>query len=191
MNEIQIREPLGTFLYFFIATCVLAVIGANVPLLVQDVGDIMQEHLAGKTILIFSAVTLFLSFLCAIRNVAKPTPYGKVIRYLIVNPANFIISLAFVAAAINWAVTLSSSVLFPLVVRGEIFSVAVRNALQISVIALVLTAFAWALHHSPASNKTTQPFSNFGKGAFWVAFGMSAIFWLAFFGWLLVRALTV
>ena len=189
MSEIQTREPLGTFLYFFIATYVLATLGANVPFLAKDVGEIMQEHIAGKTICVFAGVTLFLAFLCAVRNVVKPSVYGKAMRYFIVSPSNFVISLAFVAAAVNWGVALSSYVLFPIVARGEVFSFAVRNALQISAIALAVAAVAWALHQSPSVKKTTQPFSSASKGAFWFAFISSAFFWSAFVITLIFKAL--
>lgn len=188
MSEIETRAPLGTFLYFFIATCALAVVGAKAPSLAQDVGEIMQEHLAGKTILVFAKVTLFISLLCAIRTILKPGPYGAALRYLVVNPSNFIVSLAFVAAAINWAVALSSYILFPLVARGEIFWLAVNNALEISGIAVVLAVSAWALHYSPAVSKTAQPFSDAGKTTFWLVFGMSMLFWLVVFIRLLMNA---
>jgi hypothetical protein len=182
MSEIQIREPLGTFLYFFIGTCLLAVLGATVPSLARDVGDIMQEHIAGKTIYIFAGVTLLFAFVCALRNIAKPSPFSIATRYLVINPSNFVITLAFVAAAVNWGVSLSSYVLFPLVARGEIFYIGVENALHITGIAIGLVAATRALLQEPTVKKTSQPFSTVSKSAFWLVFASSGIFWAAFFG---------
>jgi|SRR6185312_4497452 len=182
MREIEVSKPLVTFLWFLVGTCVLAAIGAKVPSLTQHVGDIMQEQIAGKTIIVFSVVTLFLAFLCAIRNIVKPAPYGSCIGHLIVDPTNFIVTLTFVAAAVNWGVTLSSYCLFPLIVRGAIFEAAVRNAVQISIIAVIFGSFVWALHYRPATSKTTQPLGTASKAAFWVAFVSSTVFFVFFFG---------
>jgi len=182
MSEIKASESLGIFLYFFIGTFVFAIIGYWAPNLAEDIGDIMQEHIAGKTILATSGVALFLSYICAVRNVLKPQPYGMFIRLLVVDPCKFIISLAFVAAAINWGVAISAIILFPVLVNGNLFSVLVENALQITGIALLLTAALWLLHLAPTESKTVEPFETPTKTFFWIMFAASTLFWLAFFG---------
>lgn len=48
MSEIKLKESFANFLYFFVATLVLAFIGANIPSLAKDISEIMQEHLARK-----------------------------------------------------------------------------------------------------------------------------------------------
>ncbi|WP_146256402.1 hypothetical protein [Stenotrophomonas maltophilia] len=186
MREIEVAKPLATFLWFFLATLALAAIGAEFPRLRQHVGDILQEQIAGKTIIAFSGIAVLLAFGCAIRNIAKPSQYSKKIGYLIIDPTNFMVTLAFVAAAVNWGITLSSYVLFPLVVRGEIFKFAVLNSMEISTIALVLGAFVVALHHRPAEPKTIDPFGTPGKIAFWAVFGICLVFLVFFFARLVV-----
>ena len=188
MTQIQLREPVGTFLYFFVGTCVLAFIGKKFPYFAKDIGDIMQEHLAGKTIIVFAWVALFLAFLCAVRNIAKPSAYGVLGRYLILAPTNFIITLTFVAAAINWAVALSIYFLYPKIARGEHFVIAANNSFEISLIALVVAVGTWALHQSPDVVKTVEPFGCWRKSTFWIAFGVSTIFWLPFLFVLLRKA---
>jgi len=189
MSEIKLYESFGTFVYFFLFTCILAIIGAQVPGMTKDIGDVMQEHIAGKTILASCGVTLFLGYFCALRNIANPQRYGKYISYLIIKPSNFVITLAFVAAAINWGVALSSYFLFPLVVTSDVFAVLVQSALQISVIALGMAFVAWCLHLSPADSKTNHPFDTPLKSLFWIVFGVSSIFWLALFATIVTWAI--
>lgn len=182
MSEIKIHESLGTFVYFFFGTCALAIVGAWIPGLAKDIGDVMQEHIAGKTILASAGVALFIGYICAARNIFKPQPYGKFIRFFVVNPSNFVITLAFVATAINWGVAISTRTLFSIIVNGEIFSALIRNALQITGIALLLSVALWPLHLAPADSKTVNPFETLAKTFFWFVFAASTIFWLAFFG---------
>lgn len=188
MSQINIRESVGTSLYFFVGTCVLAFVGAKFPYLAEDIGNIMQEHLAGKTIMIFAWVALLLAFLCAVRNIIKPGDYGVIRRYLILAPTNFIITLSFVAVAINWAVTLSTYFLYPTVARGENFFIASSNSLEISLIAAGVTIGTWALHHSPNVVKTIAPFDTWRKSAFWIVFGVSVIIWVTVLFTLLNKA---
>lgn len=180
MREIEVAKPLVTFLWFFIATFVLAAIGAEFPPVRQHVGDILQEQIAGKTIIAFSGFAVFAAFGCAIRNLVMPSQYGRTIDYLIIDPTNFMVTLAFVAAAVNWGITLSSYILFPLIVRGDVFKFAVKSSTEISGIALVLGLSVLALHHRPAEPKTKDPFGTPGKSAFWVVFGACALFLAAF-----------
>lgn len=189
MNEIKIHESLVSFVYFFVGTCALAIVGAWVPGLAKDIGDVMQEHIAGKTILASAGVALLLGYICAVRNIFKPQPYGRFIRFLVVNPSNFVITLAFVAAAINWGVVLSTRTLFPIIVNGEIFSVLIGNALQITGIALLLSIALWLLHLAPADPKTIEPFETPAKTFFWLVFVASTLFWVAFFGTIVKLAL--
>ena len=189
MREIEVAKPLVTFAWFFVGTSVLATIGAEVPRLSQHVGDILQEQIAGKTIIAFSGVAVFLAYLCAWRNILKPADYGRYIAHLIIDPTNFMVTLACVAAAVSWGVTLSSYFLFPLVARGELFEVAVQNAIDISLISGLLGSLVWLLHYQPADSKTAKPFGSPGKAFFWVAFLASTIFFVSFTGRLVFLAL--
>jgi len=186
---IRLNESFATFLYFFLGTCALAALGAFVPTLTKHIGDIMQEHIAGKTILVLTGIELFIAFVCSIRNIIRPQNYGKMILYFVVNTTNFVITLAFVAAAINWGVALSSLVLFSGAVDAKVFSLLLQNALEISAIAMLLGGMAWVLHHTPANSKTAQPFSTVTKTLFWTAFIVSALFWSGFLARLISNAL--
>ncbi|WP_454912977.1 hypothetical protein [Stutzerimonas chloritidismutans] len=191
MSEIKLKESFANFLYFFVATLVLAFIGANIPSLAKDISEIMQEHLAGKTILTFSGITLFLAFCCATKNIFKQQPYGKLAQLLIISPSNFIITLAFVAAAMNWAVTISSPILFPLVVNQEIAIQLAGNSLEITSIAIGVGLSSWALHWSPTSNKISAPFDTPTSTLFWVIYAASAIFWFSFLATIISRAVGI
>lgn len=188
MSEIKIYESLSTSVYFFFGTCLLATAAARFPGLAKDIGDIMQEHLAGKTILASAGVALFLGYICAVRNILKPQSYTELIRILVVYPSNFVITLAFVAAAINWGVAISARWFFPIVVDGEVFSALIENAFQITVIALSLTLGLWLLHLVPAKSKTEKPFETPAKTFFWIMFVASTIFWVCFLGTILTLA---
>lgn len=183
-NEIKVGESLGSFIYFFLGTCVLAITGYLIPSLAKDVGDVMQEHIAGKTILASSSVALFLGYICAIKNIRNPQSYGKLTRFLVINPSNFVITLAFVAAAINWGVAISTRLLFRNVVDDELFSVLIGNALQISAIAILLVVTLSLLHLAPSDSKTVEPFETSKKSFFWFVFAASTLFWIACFVWL-------
>jgi len=186
MSEIKVNENLGIFVYFFLATCALAIVGAWVPGLAKDIGDVMQEHIAGKTILASAGVAVFLGYVCAVRNIFKPQPYGKFIRFLVVNPSNFVITLAFVAAAINWGVAISVRTLFSTILNGEVFFALIVNALQITGIALLLSVALWLLHLAPTDSKTVEPFETPTKTFFWLVFAVNTIFWVGFF-WAIIK----
>lgn len=172
MSDIRIKEAFATAAYFFLITLLLAFIGAKFPPMAKDISELMQEHIAGKTIKVFSILTFFLAFSCATRNVLRPTKYGKYIKFLIIEPSNFIITLAFVAAGMNWAVAVSSPFLFPDVVDREITLQLIFNSLQITGIAVGVGVTAWFLHSSPDSNKKSAPSEYF---YFWLLYVASLI----------------
>ena len=187
MSGIRLKESCGTFVYFFVFTLALAFVGAKFPPLAQNISEIMQEHIAGKTIMVFSGLTVFFAFFCATNRMITPREYGKTVKLLVLAPSNFIITLAFVAAAMNWALAISSTFLFPLAVNGEVFLQLARNSLEITGIALGLGLTAWVLHWSPDLYKKQAPFETPRTSLFWIVYTVNTIFWGSFFATIIFK----
>ncbi len=160
----------------------LGIVGDFFPKLAEPISTIMQEHIAGRSILTFVGPIMFLGFLCSIRNPYKERNYGTKIKLFIINPSNFLISLCFVAAAINWAVTLSAKISFPYIAKGAVFEHMLTSSIEITAITLFTTLALWLYHIKWNEFEADSGKREAASWLFSVLLFISSIFWISFWG---------
>ena len=181
-SHIKVNENIGVFIYFFVIMFLLGLIGGHYPKLAEPISIIMQEHIAGKSILVFVGPLMLLGFLCSLRKPSKEVVYGAKRLLFIVNPSNFLITLCFVAAAINWAITLSAKISFPYIAKGEVFKHMVASSIEISLITILTTLVLWVYHIKLTEFADDSTKKELLRMLFIAVVIISIIFWVAFFG---------
>lgn len=181
-SHIKVSENIGIFIYFFVIMFFLALIGEYYPKLAEPISIIMQEHIAGRSILVFVGPLMLLGFLCSLRPPSQEVVYGFKRLLFIVNPSNFLVTLCFVAAAINWAITLSAKFSSSYIVKEEAIKHMLASSIEITVITILTTLGLWIYHIKLTEFSSDSVIKEFLRWIFIGLVTISSIFWLGFFG---------
>ncbi|WP_010222575.1 hypothetical protein [Pseudomonas donghuensis] len=111
--ELDFEAPLTLFCTFAVIFSVVGWIVIQLPFktelfgveLIKHVSDIMTEHEAGKSMFVLSVYTLLVSFIKSVWQ-ARSAVHSFFNRYIVIVPANFLISLVFVEGAVTFSVIL-------------------------------------------------------------------------------------
>lgn len=111
--ELDFEAPLTLFCTFAVIFSVVGWVVLQLPFeaelfgvkLTKHVSDIMTEHEAGKSMFVLSVYALLVSFIKSVWQVRSTVP-PFFNRYVVIVPANFLISLVFVEGAVAFSVIL-------------------------------------------------------------------------------------
>lgn len=147
--SIDWKVPAGNFAYFLVLGFILALAGVKYAPIREAIGQLIDDQISGTTILVGLAPVAILVLGLASKKLHYPSRYGCVSSTLVVAPANFLITAAAVAAALNWAVFFSLYIATPDVTRGDVAVALVANALKITAIAAASYFYAMILLNQP------------------------------------------
>ncbi|MGK0149695.1 hypothetical protein [Pseudomonas putida] len=109
--ELDFEAPITLFCTFAVIFSVVGWIAVHLPFetelfgveLTKHVSDIMTEHEAGKSMFVLSIYALLVSFIKSVWQArAAVLPFFN--RYVVIVPANFLVSLVFVEGAVTFSV---------------------------------------------------------------------------------------
>jgi hypothetical protein len=142
-NPIKLIEPLSVAFYFFIGEFIAVFISAKFGDIGKPLTEIIKEHIAPMSFYFIGGITLFISYIYSwFRYQDKPRD-NRLINIFIIAPANFVITLGFVAIAVAWGEYLSMQWFteFKFVPKDSYMPTIRQGALNISFQALALWCF--------------------------------------------------
>ena len=182
-NPIKLLDPLSVATYFFFTEIIAIYISSEFGGIGEPLTKMIREHIAPMSFHFIGGITLFVTYVYSIFNRLEKPRDNTALNILIVSPANFVVTLGFVAVAVSWGEYLAIDWFaeFPLIDESTYLPVISNNAAEITLQAFLLWAFLRVLYINVNDLEDPEHVTN-AKLTFGFSMFMLTVFFVSFWG---------
>jgi len=182
-NPIKLITPLAVAFYFFLGEVVAVFISAKFGVAGKFLTDIIGEHLAPKSFYFIGGIVLSISYIYSwYRKLYKPRNV-KALNILIVEPANFVVTLGAVAVAVAWGEYFAMYLFadFPLIPQESYLPKILNGAIEITIQVVFLWCLLRVMYINTSELTNSEHITN-AKWSFWIGMCLVSVFFISFWG---------